>query len=334
MAALRTQIIRDETSLAALEQAWWALWRRADAVPFLSPAWLLPWWRAFHPGRLLSAAAWNGGRLVALAPFYVEDGAQGRRLLPLGIALSDYLDVLVDPACPQACSALAEAFDAEDGWDAWSLEELPPGASALALPCSPNWQQASERQSACPVLRLPPSLEHLEEAVPASRLRKLRAARNRAERRGGYSIERIGPADSDRFLRELYRLHGVRWASRGEPGALEDERVRAFHASAASALLEAGLARFLIASLEDRAVGAYYGLGDGQRAFGYLAGFDPAYAFESPGAVILGHAIECAVAEGCTEFHFLRGRESYKYDWGAEDVWSVRRTFVRELAYA
>jgi CelD/BcsL family acetyltransferase involved in cellulose biosynthesis len=327
---MRVEIIRDEESLAALAEDWWMLWRRAAATPFISPAWLLPWWRAFRPGSLLSVALRDDdARLVALAPFYVEDGAHGRRLLPVGIALSDYLDVLIDPAYTGGRAALARAFDAEPGWDSWSLEELPPGAAALAIHGSAHWRESLERQSACPVLHLPPSRERLSESVPAVRLRKLRTARNRAKRRGGYVIERIGETDAPRFLQALYRLHGARWASQGEPGVLQDERLHRFHSQAAAALLAAGLARLFLISLDGRAVGAYYGLCDGRRAFGYLTGFDPAYAFESPGAVIVGHAIESAVAEGCETFHFLRGRESYKYGWGAADAWSVRRVFVR-----
>jgi CelD/BcsL family acetyltransferase involved in cellulose biosynthesis len=331
---VRAQIIRNEAELFGLEDDWRDLSRRAAATPFLAPAWLLPWWRTFHPGRLLTAAVWDGASLVALAPLYVAESPGGRRLLPLGIAASDYLDVLIDPACPGARAAMVDAIDAEEDWDTWSLEELPPGAAALAIPCAEHWHEERERQSACPVLRLPDSVAHLGESVPPIKLRKVRTARNRASRHGGFEIESIGLPEAQRFLQELYRLHGARWASRGEGGALRDASVHRFHAAAAPALLAAGLARFFVLALEGHVVAAYYGLCDGRRAFGYLTGFDPAHAFESPGTVILEHAIESAVAEGCAEFHFLRGRESYKYDWGAEDVWSVRRTFVREVAHA
>jgi CelD/BcsL family acetyltransferase involved in cellulose biosynthesis len=38
----------------------------------------------------------------------------------------------------------------------------------------------------------------------------------------------------------------------------------------------------------------------------------------------LGHAIEAAKAEGAASFDFLRGREPYKYAWGARDQPKVR----------
>ena len=57
----------------------------------------------------------------------------------------------------------------------------------------------------------------------------------------------------------------------------------------------------------------------GTRAYAYLGGFDPDFARESPGTILMADAIERAAARGCTTFNFLRGREAYKYEWGAVD---------------
>ena len=97
--AYRTVLIEEQDDLLRLLPEWWGLWSRTEgATPFTSPAWLLPWWDAFHPGELFVAAVRRDGLLVGLAPFYIEDGALGRRLLPLGIGVTDYLDVLIDGA--------------------------------------------------------------------------------------------------------------------------------------------------------------------------------------------------------------------------------------------
>ena len=73
----------------------------------------------------------------------------------------------------------------------------------------------------------------------------------------------------------------------------------------------------------------YYGFAHGGRAYAYLGGFDPDEPRLSPGALIMLHAIEAAIDEGATEFHFLRGGESYKYAWGARDRWNTARTLRR-----
>jgi CelD/BcsL family acetyltransferase involved in cellulose biosynthesis len=133
MSAATGEIIRTAAALEAIEPAWWELWRRArTATPFQSPAWLIPWWRHFAPGELTTAAAWRDGRLIGLAPFYREDGALGRRLLPLGISVSDYLDVLLDDGEAEAAAALVAALDRAPAWDSLECEELAPDAAAIA----------------------------------------------------------------------------------------------------------------------------------------------------------------------------------------------------------
>ena len=97
-------------------------------------------------------------------------------------------------------------------------------------------------------------------------------------------------------------------------------------------LAAAGLARLFEVVVEGAVVGSYYGLADGANAYAYLGGFDPDFAFESPGTVLVGHAIAQARHEGARAFHFLRGQEAYKYEWGAADRWNSRRVFRRPPA--
>jgi hypothetical protein len=49
-----------------------------------------------------------------LGAFYIEDGARGRRILPLGMGASDYLDVLIDPqASDEVVTALVDHVTAQ-----------------------------------------------------------------------------------------------------------------------------------------------------------------------------------------------------------------------------
>ncbi len=330
MNGLSTEILRDADALAALAPAWWDLWRRAPAAtPFQSPAWLIPWWRRFGPGELFTVAAYRGGWLVGLAPFYIEDGTYGRRILPVGISLSDYLDVLLDPDVPEAGEALVEAvLRAGASWNAWCLEELRPEATALRLPVPAGCDEALVEQSACPVLTLE-GKQSLMDTLPKTKRRKLNLARNRAARRGPVTLEQSDPATVGPALDHLFRLHSSRWESRGEPGVLADDPVRAFQRDAAPALHTASLLRLYMLRIGEDVVAAYYGLAHKDQAFAYLVGFDPDFAFESPGTILLAHVIEQALAEGARTFHFLRGQETYKYGWGAIDNWNQRREFRR-----
>ena len=328
-AVLHAEVIRQAEPFAALEAEWWELWRRvAAATPFQSPAWLIPWWRCFHPGELFVVTVRAAGRLVGLAPFYVEDGT--RRLLPLGISVSDHLDVLVAPGCeaPAGQALVTEAERAGDTWDEWSLEELAPDALAWGLPTPAGCEDVSAAQSACPVLDLPVGAENIWRFVPARQRRDTNLARNRAARRGEVRIEPMD-ADAPGFLDILFRLHGARWQSRGEAGVLAHDQVQDFQRDALPRLAAAGLTRCFVLRIDGAAAAAHYGLTHRARAYAYLTGFDPDFAFESPGVISLAHALEQAFGEGARTFHFLRGPEPYKYAWGASDRWNRRRSFRR-----
>jgi CelD/BcsL family acetyltransferase involved in cellulose biosynthesis len=332
MSGPEAKLIRNGRDLAALEPEWWELWRRArTSTPFQSPAWLIPWWRHFHPGKLTTAAAWRGERLIGLAPFYREDGSNRRRLLPIGISISDHHDVLLDQELEQeAARRLVEAFEQEPSWDSLELEELTPGAAALSLPRPAGCEELLVDHSACPVLAL--SGAELARFVPKAKRANLNTARNRSARRGPVTIARAEGAAIPHALDHLIRLHSLRWDGRGEQGVLSDPRVVAFHRDAAPRLDTAGLLRLYTLALDGEVIAALYGLHQDGRAYSYLTGFDPAYGFESPGLILLAHVIEEALAEGASEFHFLRGREAYKYEWGAVDRMNRRRSFRRIAA--
>jgi CelD/BcsL family acetyltransferase involved in cellulose biosynthesis len=321
------EVLTEEPALAGLEPEWWDLWSRCPAAtPFQSPAWLLPWWRCFEPGRLRLIAVRRDGRLVGLAPLYLEDGTPGRRLLLIGLGTTDYLDVLLDPDHAEPAATAIEDAVAKIDWDSWELEELAPGAAALRLRCPPVCTETAADHSACPTLGLAGS-DDLSGCVPARRRKQLRRALTLAGKRGAIEVEPT--EDAGGFLDDLQRLHGARWADQGQPGLLQDEAVRRFHRAALPGLLRSGLARLYRLRIAGRVVGAFHGLSARGRTYAYLGGFDPDHAYESPGAILIGHAIAAAMREGGREFHFLRGREPYKYDWGAVDRWNRRRSFRR-----
>jgi CelD/BcsL family acetyltransferase involved in cellulose biosynthesis len=107
--------------------------------------------------------------------------------------------------------------------------------------------------------------------------------------------------------------------------------VRRFHRDVAHGLVAAGLLRLSALRLDGRIAAVFYGFTAHGRAYYYLGGFDPDFERFSPGTMIVGRAIEDAVREGASELDFLRGREPYKYAWGAQDrpSWSLRARALR-----
>ncbi len=264
---------------------------------------------------------------MALAPLYLEEAS--RRLLPLGIGISDDLDMLAIPGCEQrAGAAILEALAGASDWDHLSLEELAPDATALLWRAPEGWDDALATQSQCPVLAWPLGRGGIEDLVPPRKLRKLRMARHRTARRGG-CVEVADATTAPAFLEALFRLHAARWESRGEAGVLADPLVQAYHRAALPRLVAHGLLHATLVRIESRVAGVFYGVRRGATLYAYLGGFDPDFAFESPGTVLMGDAADTMMRDGAGRIELLRGQEPYKYEWGALDRPNLRRILRR-----
>src|SRR3954454_16129547 len=136
---LSATVLRSTDELEALAPAWAELWARVPAAtPFQAPAWLLSWWRTLGGGGLLVVALRDDpGCLVRLAPLFIYVDGSVRRLMPIGIGISDYLDILLDPTMENAAAAALFAClrQERDRWDVIAFEELNPGARLLTVPC-------------------------------------------------------------------------------------------------------------------------------------------------------------------------------------------------------
>ena len=327
---MRIACIGSDQEMRDLRPEWTALWRRVPgATPFQLPAWLTAWWKQFGTGapRVLIARA--GEKLAGVLPLYEFDEPGIRKLLPIGIGLTDYIDALVDPAWPDAGAAMLAAIREIPDWDECHLPDLPAGGVLHGISGPAGLAEQKSDSMPCPVLVLPASAAALDTVVPRKTLRDLRQAMSRAEAAGGVRIETATAETLPSMLDDLFRLHERRWRSRGEPGVLADPKVQEFHRNAAPALGAEGILRLYRLHIGEAVAAAYYGFTWQGRSYAYIGGFDPDMPRLSPGALMLRHAIGTAIAEGCAQFDFLRGGEAYKYAWGAVDRWNVARSWRR-----
>jgi CelD/BcsL family acetyltransferase involved in cellulose biosynthesis len=328
--ALDVQALDHEGALEDLRGAWAELWDRCpSATPFQSPEWLLAWWR--HQG---GAPAWTvalrrGARLVGLAPFYVytHPGTGIRQVTLVGNGITDHLDALVDPAVEEGGARILQHLaDNRHRWDTADWADLHPASPLLTAPTPAPLADAVDEAEPCPVLALPADEDGLAGAVGSPRvLQNLRTARRRAEAMGEIEIVQADETNLAETLDALFRLHAARWRERGEGGVLDEAAIRAVIADAAAGFLARGWLRLYALRVGGRTAAVQLGWAARGRAYYYIGGWDPAFARISPGSLLVEHAVRDAVREGATEFDFLRGRESYKYAWGARDQPQFRR---------
>ncbi|MBW3623948.1 MAG: GNAT family N-acetyltransferase [Armatimonadetes bacterium] len=320
--------------LERLRPEWAGLWKRSPtATPFQSPEWLIPWWRHIGEGDLWTLALREKGRLVGLLPLYIytQEWNGSRDVFPLGIATTDYLDALFLPGYEDAGMAAAFAhLDANrDRWDLCDFSDLRESSPLLSAPAPSGWSDEVEHGEPCPVLTLPETEEGLSGCVPGHLLHNLRYYTRRAEREGEVTFEAANADTVEDLFDALLRLHRARWITKGEEGVLSSEAVQRTHREALPGLLALGVLRLYAMRIGGRIVAVFYGFTDThhpmRRSYYYLSGFEPELSHLSLGTLVIGHAVREAIRDGAAEFDFLRGHESYKYLWGAQDRWNRHR---------
>ncbi|WP_165799515.1 GNAT family N-acetyltransferase [Sphingomonas oleivorans] len=294
-----------------------------DPSPFLAPAWLLAWADIYAPDRCRAAALWADGKLAGLLPTFVWESA----LLLAGTGPSDHGGVLIRPGFEKWAGTLVEAAAeaAPEPFERIDLQQLAPGSPLIDC-AVPGWSARMEEGDCCPALMLA-GRDGMANA-PKRMRSNWRYAMRQLDRKGG-AVERVAAAEIHETMAALERLHGLRWTEKGEAGMLADPLPSRFLRTVAPALAEAGLLQLHRLRLDGGTIAVLLAMQTEGESCYFLSGFDPDHAGLSPGTILVGGAIAEAARNGATRFDFLRGKEPYKYRWGAKDRSLYRHILTR-----
>lgn len=268
---------------------------------------------------MLVLALRHRGALVGVAPLcrFEEEGK--RKVMPVGIGLSDYADPLLSPghAMAAAGAILAHLRRIAPRWDLCDLQPLS-GASPLVSAQTPGGLESLvAADETATVLRLPAKYAEFRQRLPGHFRNRLKSAKRKAANLGEVCFELAKAESFARSFKSLLQLRRARWESRGQGETVADGAADSFHKAAALAMLERGELRLHTLRIGGETVAALYGFTHHRRGYLYLSGFDPTFEKISPGLLMIDHAIEEMIREGAVECDFLRGREAYKYQWRA-----------------
>jgi CelD/BcsL family acetyltransferase involved in cellulose biosynthesis len=310
-------VISSARQLRAIQDEWASLVSRcARATVFQRPEWLIPWWDHSGSGQLWTLAFRQNGTLVGLLPMFRHDWEGRRQLTLMGNGISDHLDMLAQPESGQTCARLAYEFleQRASDWDVSDWQDLPASSELLA---AANGRFAARVSGSipCATVALPLSYDEFFDRLPRGLKRNIRRYGEHLQRDHQVRFETASNDPSGDLVTALTRLHEARWQAKGEQGMLAG-RGRFFRA-VTPALAGSNLLRIHVLEADRQIAGIIYQLWDGCRAYGYITGFDPALDRYSPGVLLLNHAISRAIDDGAQCWDFLRGKERYKFQWGA-----------------
>jgi CelD/BcsL family acetyltransferase involved in cellulose biosynthesis len=336
---LEAELITDVEQLAALSADWDAL-AAACALPQMSPAWVLAWWRHVAPAdaALRAVVARDGKDVVGLAPLYVEPHGGGRvdYRLP-GIELAGRLAPLARAGREwEVAEATAAALArAQPRPDALRFEGVPLDGHWLAA-LRDGWPGPLR-----PPLRITQvegnPLMSMEEGSfddwMASRSSNFRQQMRRLRRRfaeaGGVSrlATRATLADD---ATALTRLHAMRWDGRGRSNLVDlGERFAAFVVDCGEQLLDDGRFALRMLELDGEAICAQLFVRAGGTTLFVNGGWDERHASLKPSLLCLLDAVEEAFGLGVERFDLGVGVQSYKLrfaDGSAPLAWGVLMT--------
>jgi CelD/BcsL family acetyltransferase involved in cellulose biosynthesis len=328
---LRIDVINNEEELSRIAEEWSDLLPQSqnDTI-FLTFEWLSTWCKYFRDRKEVRVLIFRDeeGRFIGIAPLlffkYRYSLFISLKFVEfIGTNHSDYLDFIVLKGRE---SEFFESFfgylkEHSKEWDVLNLLDIPEHSTTLHRIAESRLKYRSRIISLCPFMTLPEKWNSYLSSLSKKRRKNLQYYLSRLKRE--FSIQ-FGVVDENDMVQEkmekLFSIHENRWRDKGWFGGFSDDRSVQFHKDIALKFLKKGWLRLYYLSLDEKIAAMLYAFKYNHKFMYYQAGFDPEYSRYSVATVLLVHCIENAFKEGMREFDFLRGNESYKYDWGSNQA--------------
>jgi CelD/BcsL family acetyltransferase involved in cellulose biosynthesis len=321
-----TELINDSDVFTVLAGEWDALAQRGMTdTPFQTLAYQKAWWTHLHPsnGRLHTITARNEEKeLLAIACMYNIDGV----LYFNGcVEETDYLDLITTREHAEiAWRAILDCL-CSPGFPQWhaldlcNVPEASPTRSILPQEAQRRGFLFKERvNEVCPVIPLADTFTGYLDSIDSKQRREINRKLRRAEGANAQLVV-VGPEDDvDTAVTDFLDL--LQKSTFEKRDWLNDGRRAVFY-EAARAAHKAGTLQLLFIEVNGKKAAGLFNFDYKGRIWVYNSGLDPAlFGALSLGVVITAKAIEYAIENGRATFDFLRGNETYKYRFGAEDT--------------
>jgi CelD/BcsL family acetyltransferase involved in cellulose biosynthesis len=334
---LVTQTVTAQDALEPLSAEWDALAAACDR-PQMAPAFVLAWWRrvASPDAQPRLVTVRERGRLVGIAPFYVEPTARRARIdyrLP-GIELCGGMAPLAvhGRETEVATSVGAALADATPRPHLIALEGLPT-ASPWAAALRDSWPGARRptlRQyqvHGCPIVTLKePSFDAWLADKSTNFRSQMRRLRRHFTAAGGTS--RLSTeATLERDVWAFVHLHEQRWDGRGYSNLVQlGERLPAFLQDLGEALLPSERFRLRMLELDGEAISAQVFLAAGDTVLYVNGGWDERHARLKPSMLGLLDTVETTFSQNERRIDLGAGEQAYKLRFADDNDpigWSI-----------
>ena len=291
---------------------------------FSTPEWNKIWWEEFGSDKHLYVLTVIDDGPVALIPLMWDDTAEGRRVRFLGgDDLTDYLG----PIIPDA----SHVYDVADALIHYLLEEAPQwdlfDAKCMPVPFgfADRLLETADRhrlefqvdeQELTAVLGLGGSFDEYLDRLTKKQRHELRRKMRRFDDQAPSAA--IRTADDSSITSDVLTFVDMHRGSEGLKGKFFMPERATFFARMAQIFQPMGLLRLDFLEVDERPIAATFSFEYANKFYLYNSAYEHEFRPLSPGLILVARLIERACNQGLEAFDFLRGRERYKFDLGAQ----------------
>jgi CelD/BcsL family acetyltransferase involved in cellulose biosynthesis len=332
---MKVERVGDPESLEELKYKWnELLFSSEQDCIFFTHEWISSWWKCFSEDNSLEILTFKdkGGSLAGIAPFMTKGGLdksspynKGRILCFIASQeVSDYCDfITLDERREEFYENLLSYLNANYS-DIKKIELMNLQSSSPTLSFLPGFAPEYGYSSSCsesevaPLLELPSSYEDYIKSLSKKCRHELRRKLRRMESLEGVKVTKITDTkELQSSLETFIALH--REGSPSKERFWKKKGMSAFFLEVASRFSRQKWVELNFLHHKDGIMAALLNFSYSDQVYFYNVAFNKDFARYSPGFFLFNHCIKQAISEGKGKVDFLRGREKYKYYFGAED---------------
>lgn len=343
---LSLSLVTDASAFEALEAEWKDLFERSEQgrSVFQSFNWLWHWRRHYFSGTeaggtLAIVTGRKRGRLAVILPMMVRLSRGLKRLMFMGQPVSQYGDILHDPAVVDQ-SELAESFRfliAETKADVLHLRKVREDAGITPLIRSLALTPVESNQAPFLDLSSAQTFEEYQQRYSSKARKNRRRLRRRLEEQGTVTVT-TGHKRAERGLlaKLAVDLKRVWLNERGlfSP-AVQDDRIRDFFVDASTSLSHPTGCRMASIDVDGETAALEISFRAKDHLAVHLIVYRLAYEKCGTGALLMEDSIKSALEAGVKTFDLMAPGDEYKLDWadGSATVhdWLVGVSFKGRL---
>ena len=326
------EIVASPIEFARLEGDWDELWQRAHGAVFQSHPWINAWLHGDPDAAEWQphvAVARRDGQVAAILPLAIRR-YHGVRVLEFAAQrFSDYCDGIGPPDLLQE---LWSKVIKQGGFDVIRLRNVAPEAATRPAFASTPLSFLTEAEDEISL--------RLRSVWPNGDawLRTLNKKKRSNNARGRRMLAELGDVTTEHFrqampvdvIRQLAELKQQWLRDTGAESALLDGGPGLLIALAES-LAKAGRLYAFVVRCGGEIVAGAINATHGKRVWAYFSAYDPKFQRVSPGILLMTEYTQRALDEGFEEVDYLRGNETYKFEFATMYARSSRFTGAATL---